>query len=357
MSQRALIVGDVGTGKTVLSKRFGSELESESKKRKINFKYVHVNCRESRGSLFLVLKRVLSEFMPRFPPRGFSPEELLSTLIQVLERRRLHLMLALDELESLIKTEGSLAIYNLTRIQEHDKRGSGRLSLMFILRDLNCLETLDRSTLSTLQQNIIKLERYRAAQLEEILRDRVDLSYKPNTIDDENIRFIADLASTSGDARYAIELLWRAGKYADTEESSVVTMEHVRQASASIHPAFREEYLRGLSIGEKLVLLAIARVLKSSDAAYTTMGEVEDTYELVCEEYGETPRRHTQVWKYIRNLGATGVVSAKKSGEGVKGRTTLVGLSLIPAAQMEKWLESVLDVLKKSAYRKKALKL
>jgi cell division control protein 6 len=355
MSQRAIIVGDVGTGKTVLSKRFGSELENESKPRKINFKYVHVNCRESRGSLFLVLKRVLSEFIPRFPPRGFSPEELLSTLIKTLERKRMHLMLALDELESLIRTEGSLAIYNLTRIQEHEKHGSGRLSLIFILRDLSYLEKLDRSTLSTLQQNVVKLERYKAAQLEEILEDRVKLAYKPNATNDENIRFIADLTSTSGDARYAIELLWRAGKYADAEESSIVTKEHVRQAAASIHPAFKEEYLRGLSIGEKLVLLAITRVLKNTDIAYTTMGEVEDAYQIVCEEYGEPPRKHTQVWKYIRNLSATGVISTKKSGEGVKGRTTMVGLTLIPATQMERWLESVLEVLKKTAYRKKAL--
>ncbi|MEM2965126.1 MAG: ORC1-type DNA replication protein [Candidatus Bathyarchaeia archaeon] len=354
MSQRVLITGDVGTGKTVLAKRFGLELEDEIRSHSVNFKYMHVNCRESRGSLFLVLKKVLSEFIPRFPPRGFAPEELLSTLIRVLERKRLHLMLALDELESLIRSDGSLAIYNLTRIQEHEEQGSGRLALLFIMRDLSYLSKLDKSTLSTMQQNVVKLERYTADQLEEILKDRVKLSYKPNTISDENVRYIAELASTSGDARYAIEVLWRAGKYADAEESAAVTMEHVRQAASSIHPAFKEEHLRGLSIGEKLVLLALSRVLKASGEAYATIGEVEDAYQVVCEEYGETPRKHTQVWKYVRNLGATGVVSTKKSGEGLKGKTTMLGLDLIPATHMEKWLESVLESLKKSTYYKRA---
>jgi cell division control protein 6 len=354
MSQRVLIAGDVGTGKTVLAKRFGLELEEETRARGVNFKYMHVNCRESRGSLFLVLKKVLSEFIPRFPPRGFSPEELLSMLIRLLEKKKLHLMLALDELESLIRVDGSPAIYNLTRIQEHEEQGSAKLSLMFIIRDLSYLSRLDKSALSTMQQNVVKLERYTADQLEEILKDRVKLSYKPDTISDESVRYIAELASKSGDARYAIEVLWRAGKYADAEESATVTMEHVRQAASSIHPAFKEEHLRGLSISEKLVLLALSRVLKSSGGAYATMGEVEDAYQVVCEEYGETPRKHTQVWKYVRNLGATGVVSTKRSGEGVKGKTTMVGLDLIPAAQMEKWLESVLETLKKSTYHKRA---
>jgi len=45
MTQRALIMGNIGTGKTVLSQHFGLNLVKEAKQRNINLNYVHINCR------------------------------------------------------------------------------------------------------------------------------------------------------------------------------------------------------------------------------------------------------------------------------------------------------------------------
>ena len=55
-SQRVLITGDVGTGKTVLAQRFGTDLVKAARNRKVNLHYVHVNCREAKGSLFMIHK-------------------------------------------------------------------------------------------------------------------------------------------------------------------------------------------------------------------------------------------------------------------------------------------------------------
>jgi len=69
------------------------------------------------------------------------------------------------------------------------------------------------------------------------------------------------------------------------------------------------------------------------------MGEIEEVYRIVCEELREAPRAHTQVWKFIRELSASGIIEAKKSGKGIRGRTTLIGLTSAPASAMRKWLE------------------
>ncbi|NYT16326.1 MAG: cell division control protein Cdc6, partial [Methanomassiliicoccales archaeon] len=53
MSQRAVIVGGVGSGKTALAQRFGRDLEAEGARRRVKVRYIHVNCREVRGSLFM----------------------------------------------------------------------------------------------------------------------------------------------------------------------------------------------------------------------------------------------------------------------------------------------------------------
>ena len=341
-SQRVLITGDVGTGKTVLAQRFGTDLVKAARGRKVNLHYVHVNCREAKGSLFMIIKRVLTQFEPEFPKRGFAPEELLHTLMDMLDDKNMHLILALDEVEHLIRVEESTPIYNLTRIQEERVGKPIRLSLIFILRELEYLQKLDRSTIDTLQRNIVKLDKYSSRQLIDILQDRVNLAFKENAVTDEALELVADVGGQSGDARYAIELLWRAGKYADSEPSKQVLTDHVRKAAGSVYPMLRGEYIAALSSHEKYMLLALARVLEESQEAYANIGTVEREYKAVCEEYNDKPRKHTQIWKYARGLGAIGVIAASKSGEGVRGKTTLLGLQSIPASTMREQLEAAL---------------
>jgi len=346
-SQRVLITGDVGTGKTVLAQRFGADLVRAAKNRKVNLQYVHVNCREAKGSLFMIIKRVLTQFEPEFPKRGFAPEELLHTLMDMLDDKKMHLILALDELEHLIRTEGATPIYNLTRIQEERVGKPIRLSLICILREHEHLQQLDKSTQDTLQRNIVKLEKYNPSQLSTILNDRVELAFKENTVSDDALQLVSDIGGQSGDARYSIELLWRAGKYADSEASKHISTDHIRKAAGSVYPTLRGEYINALSPHEKYMLLALARVLEESQDAYANIGTVEREYKAVCEEYSDEPRKHTQIWKYARGLGAIGIIAATKSGEGVRGKTTLLGLQSIPASTMREQLEKALTANRK----------
>jgi cell division control protein 6 len=115
----------------------------------------------------------------------------------------------------------------------------------------------------------------------------------------------------------------------------------------------RGEYIAALSPHEKYMLLALARVLEESQEAYAGIGVVEREYKAVCEEYGDHPRMHTQIWKYARALAAIGVIAASKSGEGVRGRTTLLGLQNIPASTMRQQLEATLTATKKKGISRK----
>ncbi len=298
----------------------------------------------------MILKRIVQSLAPQFPQRGFSSDELLHALLDQLEEKNMYMVLALDEAEALIKTEGSTSLYNLTRIQEERPGRQARLSLIVILREAaKYLEELDKSTQSTLQRNIVRLDHYSSAQLEEILRERIDLSFKEGTVPEALVSFIADIASRNGDARYAIELLWRAGKYADADDSKELTPDHIRTAASSLYPVLRADYAQYWNTHEKLILLALARVLERTGEAYATMGEVEVGYRMECEQYNEEPRAHTQVWKYVQNLSATGVISTHPSTEGYRGKTTLLGLINAPAVATRRWLESILATSMPSA--------
>lgn len=344
MAQRVIITGDVGSGKTVLSQRFGTDISREAGKRGINLHYVHVNCREYRGSLFLILHHVVSTFHPSFPKRGYSAEELLSILLQILDEEKAHVILTLDEFESLIEREGSDAVYKLTRLQETRQNKPQRLSLVCILRNLKAIEQLDTSTRSTLQSNVIRLERYSKQQLADILNDRISLAFKPLAVLEDTVSLIAELASSEGgNARFGIDLLWRAGKYADADGLDSVTPDCVRKAISSVVPAMRKSELTNLGFHEKLLLLGIARCFKESRKAYISLSEAEQFYAVICEEFNEKTHSHTQLWKHLQNLSSLGVVKTEVSKVGSRGRSTLICLPKISAEDLEKELSAIIE--------------
>jgi cell division control protein 6 len=346
-AQRVIVTGDIGTGKTALCQRFGQDITLEAHKRKINLHYVHVNCREYRGKLLLIIQHALTVLKPTFPQRGYGAEEILKTLLQHLDEEEAQLILALDEFDSLIETEGSDAVYNLTRLQEMRTNKPQRISLVCIMRDLESAKQLDDSAKSTLQRNIVCLQRYGKAELIDILGERVKMAFEPSAVPEDVVALTADIAQDeTGNARFGIELLWRAGKYADAEDLETVTAECVRNATANIIPTLAKKDLDGMGMQKQMFLLAAAEVFRESGEAYITLTEIEKTFGVICEEYNEAPVSHTMLWKYLQELSAIGILKHEVSGEGTRGRQTLIYLPAVSAEELTKQLRMILQTQK-----------
>jgi cell division control protein 6 len=344
MTQRVLVTGKIGTGKTVLTQRFGQNIMKAAQRLGINLRYIHVNCRECKGSLFMILQYIMLRFSPSFPKRGYSAQELLQALMQIFDEQKAYIILTLDELDALIQVEGSDALYNLTRVQEDHTKTIQRTSLIGILREKAFLNKLDSSTRSTLQHNIIQFDNYSKPQLIDILKERVIEAFQNNAVYSQTLDLVAESATSfGGDARYAIELLWRAGKYADAENSRTIKPEHVRKASESVYPVMRKDFIFQLNLHQKFFLLGLARRFKQSEAAYLSMGEAENAYAIVCEEYCVEKRGHTQLWKYVQELSALDMIKTELSSSGKRGKTTLISLPHVSTVELEQELVKTLD--------------
>src|SRR5208337_2611659 len=143
----------------------------------------------------------------------------------------------------------------------------------------------------------------------DILRERVTMAFELGAIEEDVVALIAELAfKETGNARFGIELLWRAGKYADSNDTEMVEAECVRMAVSSIIPSMRRSDLASLGLHQKLFLLAVARFFKENEQAYASLSEVEKAYEVVCEEFNQKANSHTQIWNYAQYLSSLGVI-------------------------------------------------
>jgi cell division control protein 6 len=343
MSQKAIIIGGVGSGKALLAKYYRRTITEKAKKRRLKIEYIHVNCRELRGSLFMILSRVVKRLKPEFPERGYSANELLDILKEILKEEETQILLCLDEVDVLIESEGGESLYYLSRFHETDPDAPRLLNLLCISKDPEVFRKLDRSTLSSLQQNVIRMPEYDRSQLSDILIQRMEQAFRKDAVPLEIVDFISEVAAREhGDARYAIDILRRAGKYADTENSYQIKPEHVRNAAMGLFPVLNKQTIRQLSLHEQLALLSVARFFTSNEATAATTGEVEDLYHLICEEYQEAARGHTQFWKYLKTLKGLDFVNMKLQTSG-EGRTQLISLEKVPAGSLAKEVKLAIE--------------
>lgn len=339
VSQTALLIGSVGTGKTAASKRFCLDFAKASNEAGRALDFIIVNCRQ-RNTEASVMLRLVSHFDEGYPDRGISIAEMISALKKHLEKRKLHFIVVLDEVDVLLRRGAADLVYQLSRFDE-EKLGSRASLSLILISQKPIIELLDTSSLSTLRRtNVINFNKYTRDELRDIIADRVSLAFFPGTIREDAVDLIADIASDWGDARFAIELLERSGMIAEEEGEDLVTPEHVRAAKAFTYSVVTESKIEELDRQKKIVLLGICRALK--DRAYVTTGEAEKAYAIAAEEYGERPRSHTQFWSYIQELSNEGILTTKVSTDTTGGRTTFISLPDIPARVLRQKIEEML---------------
>lgn len=321
---RAVITGPVGSGKTVLAKTFCRDLRRHlSGKREINV--AHVNCRNASTSM-RVAQRILHQFDPGHPDRGLSMGELLLSLRKMLRRTSTHLIVVLDEVDHMLRRSGDELLYQLLRIDE-DQEGTGTISLILISQE-QVLDVLETAVLSKFgQSNHIRVPPYTVDGLEAIVRQRAELALVPGTWNDGILRLLAERAGDAGDARRVIEYLSSAAERAEFRQDGhveqAITVEdlHAVNERLASDTTQRLEVVDDLHPQAMMILLAMCRRLRSQESM--TMGDVEQLYAVICEEYEQQPKSHTTLWKHVKTIEQEGIVATRVATvPGGRGRTT-----------------------------------
>jgi len=334
-SCQAVILGPVGSGKTVLTQRFGDDIRQHLEGRR-HIIFAHVNCRNHpTGSQ--VLQQIALALDPGHPERGFSSGEIIQSIRRNLSTHNAHLLLILDEVDVLILRDSSDLIYKLLRIDE-GQEWSGSLSLILVSKNQTLLKLFEPAIISRLgQSNVIELAAYDEVTLTGIARQRADVACRTGSVGDETLSKIGRFSGESGDARHAIELLDAAIRRAEKAGRGDVLPEDVR-VSTLRQAAFEPSQIDVLSKHQKLVLLGICRRLKKTD--HISSGDAQKLYNLVCEEFGFKARSYTTFWKHLKALEVEGLIDTRTTKANVgRGRTRHITMTNTLPASLESRIE------------------
>ncbi|MEM2444497.1 MAG: ORC1-type DNA replication protein [Sulfolobales archaeon] len=349
ISHKAMIVGGIGTGKTVTARIFGKEFTQIAKRRGLNISYVHVNCHRDR-TLFEVVNEAVRQLRLPVPQRGLSVREVLNYMLDLIDSENLYVILALDEFDYFINVAGSDAIYFLIRVYDEFPDKVKRLNFIFISKSATSLSMLDPTTESYLMKNLVMFNPYTSRELYDILKFRADESIFEGAVSDDVLKYISDTIGSDkggpGNARAALEILLIAGEIAEREGVMTISLDHVRKACSIVEPntVMLNDALPYLSFHELLTLKAVVTALMESGDPYVNTGIVEEIYNKLCEEYGVEPRKHTKLYEYIVNLKKLGILISSTSLKGRKGRSTYISISLIPLNIIKSKVDELLKV-------------
>jgi len=222
------VCGGTGGGKSACIKFVLNQLEEHTDRAK----HLYLNCFEfnSRHAILTEIANFLGEPMPR---RGVATDELYTKLLHALKQATFTPIIVLDEVDQLLhEDEGQKLLYDLLRVIEYQKN---RFALLIISNDRTLTARLDPRVKSSLAEETIEFNQYTPTQLKAILRERAEYAFAPGVLDEDVINVAAaHAAKLGGDARIAIECLWKAGREAERVNASKVTLDHLQKAFAAV---------------------------------------------------------------------------------------------------------------------------
>lgn len=331
------VYGKTGSGKTIVTKFVLDKLEKKASELGAPVRIAYVNCRLA-GTNYRVLAEICRAIGVDVPFTGIAVGELLDRFSSGINADRTSLLVALDEIDALIKHSADDALlYELTRINEN--LNSSWISLVGISNDLHFKEFLDPRVLSSLSEEEVVFRPYLADELFDILSERAKLAFVDVSLEQNSLHLCAALAAGEhGDARRALDLLRVAGELAEREGAGHVMEQHVRQAQQKIEHDRVSEVLKSLPAHSK-VLLVGAYLLSNHLPGGANTGDVYEVYHELCSSSGLEPLTQRRVSGLINELDVMGILNARVVSFGRYGRTKKIRVGVSPRVISETYAE------------------
>jgi archaeal cell division control protein 6 len=332
-----LLFGEPGTGKTAVVRKVIEGLDKSAKELKKEIHAVTVNAKGTSTAyraVFEIAEKIglNNEKQKQVPFTGLSMGEATDRILQFIQKKKLCVILVIDEIDSLVDKSGDNLLYSFTRANQHMTQG-GFITLIGISNSLDFKDKLDPRVRSSLSEEEMVFNPYTVDQLRQILHERSKIAFNDGAISDAAINLCSAMAGREhGDARKAMNLLRIAAELAERENAAKVDEKHARAAQEKIEKDAPYDILKNAPAHMKLVMLAI---IKSKDN-YT--GKIYDIYTSLCKHTEQEPLTQRRVTQIVSRLDLLGLVATDVVSQGRYGRSQKIRIK-IPLATVKEALK------------------
>jgi cell division control protein 6 len=320
------VYGKTGTGKTACVKNIMKKFKEMEKHDAI---MTYVNCKVY-NTRYRIIQKVAKTFISELDKSGFGLTHIYEKLASWIKENNIKLIIVLDEVD-MTKDLDDL-IYTLTRV--NDELEKGCISLLGISNKFSFKDELDPRSKSSLYETELVFASYTTIQLQEILKQRANLGFKKDTVEESAINLTAAITATeTGDARYALRLLLKAGEIAEETNKKKITDFEVEEARRSVDEDMAAETIITLPEHQQLVLLSTAELdlrgsnyekLNEDESGFLLSGEIYEEYRRNCKKYKQKHRTARWFQEYLNDLEMLGLITMIESGKGIRGHTRLI---------------------------------
>lgn len=312
------LYGKTGTGKTSATLYAKKQLEEIASERNLNIRIEYLRCTDFNTE-YQILAQLCQKLGKPVPFRGWTKAEVVNTFRSLFTKNVLGkdmiLIVILDEIDVVLKNDGDSILYTLTR--------TDNVAITSISNYVDFKKFIKPKVKSSLRDREIVFPPYNAPQLQDILKERSQLSFKEGVISSGVLSYCAALAAKEeGDARYALDLLKTSGEIADEIGASEVNRNFVEEAKDRIEHNKIYDVIVTLPIQQQRVLETIKDLTEKKKEI--TSGKLYESYQKLAKSDAVSYRR---LFDFVNELEMLGLISTNTISRGRgRGRTNIITL-------------------------------
>ncbi|MFQ5998066.1 MAG: Cdc6/Cdc18 family protein [Candidatus Bathyarchaeia archaeon] len=247
-----LILGEFGTGKTVVTRKVIDETEKAARERNLTVKGLYVNC-ATHDTRMKVVREALSLLGVEYKP-GYATDHYLKLFNATCQNSAFTIMI-LDEADKLLMKkggDGAELLYFLSR-------STPNVTIILLTNKLsmpNFIECdLDSRTRDTLRPRIVEFPDYNREELLTILENRAEEGLRSTAYTSDALARIAEISYLKGlRARGLIDITRRAGELTEEADCTHIDAETIEEATEGYEEQAIMRIISALSPTRRLIL-------------------------------------------------------------------------------------------------------